>query len=157
MIQGDEPLVHPLMLSKMIEPFLHDNSIEVTNLMVRLKKIDHINSSDIVKVVINQNHDALYMSREAIPSSRNYKGNIIYFRQLGLIAFTRESINKFVSLKPTKLEIIESVDMNRFIENDIKIKMIETKLIVDGVDTPQDLIRVQNKMKKDDLYNLYKI
>ena len=61
-----------------------------------------------------------------------------------------------MSLDPSKLEIIESVDMNRFLENDITINMIETNLSVDGVDTPQDLIRVEKKMKKDELYKLYK-
>ena len=156
MIQGDEPLVHPQMLSEMITPFINDNNIEVTNLMVRLYEPEEISSADIVKVVFNQNNKALYMSREAIPSNRNYKSKVNYFRQLGLIAFKREAIINFISLDPTKLEIIESVDMNRFLENDITINMIETNLSVDGVDTPQDLIRVEKKMKKDELYKLYK-
>ena len=156
MIQGDEPLVHPQMLSKMITPFINVNNIEVTNLMVRLYEPEEISSADIVKVVVNHNNKALYMSREAIPSNRNYKSQVNYFRQLGLIAFKREAIINFISLDPTKLEIIESVDMNRFLENDITINMIETNLSVDGVDTPQDLIRVEKKMKKDELYKLYK-
>tara|TARA_B110000008_G_scaffold179585_1_gene178855 strand:+ start:4667 stop:5437 length:771 start_codon:yes stop_codon:yes gene_type:complete len=156
MIQGDEPLVHPQMLSKMIIPFINDNNIEVTNLMVRLYEPEEISSADIVKVVVNHNNKALYMSREAIPSNRNYKSKVNYYRQLGLIAFKRDAIINFISLDPTKLEIIESVDMNRFLENDITINMIETNLSVDGVDTPQDLIRVEKKMKQDELYKLYK-
>ena len=80
MIQGDEPLVHPQMLSNMIIPFIGDNSIEVTNLMVRLHEPEEINSADIVKVVVNEQNKALYMSREAIPSNRNYKSNVNYFR-----------------------------------------------------------------------------
>ena len=157
MIQGDEPLVHPEMLSEMIMPFSYDNNIEVTNLMVRLYESEEINSADIVKVVVNHNNKALYMSREAIPSKRNYKSKVNYFRQLGLIAFKRAAIINFISLDPTKLEIIESVDMNRFLENDVTIHMIETNLKVDGVDTPLDLIRVEKKMKKDKLYELYKL
>ena len=156
MIQGDEPLVHPQMLSEMITPFINDNNIEVTNLMVRLYEPEEISSADIVKVVVNHNNKALYMSREAIPSNRNCKSKVNYFRQLGLIAFTRDAIINFMSLDPTKLEIIESVDMNRFLENDITINMIETNLNVDGVDTPSDLIRVEKKMKKDELFKLYK-
>ena len=62
----------------------------------------------------------------------------------------------FISLEPTKLEIIESVDMNRFLENDVTILMVETDLKVDGVDTPADLIRVEKKMKSDELFKLYK-
>lgn len=156
MIQGDEPLVHPQMLSNMIIPFIGDNSIEVTNLMVRLHEPEEINSADIVKVVVNEQNKALYMSREAIPSNRNYKSNVNYFRQLGLIAFKRDAIMNFISLSPTNLEIIESVDMNRFLENDITINMIETNLNVDGVDTPSDLNRVQTKMDQDELFKLYK-
>ncbi len=156
MIQGDEPLVHPEMLSKIIKPLRQDSYIEVTNLMVRLDEPEEINSADIVKVVVNQNNKALYMSREAIPSNRNYKNKVDYYRQLGLIAFKRDAILNFISLDPTKLEIIESVDMNRFLENDVMIQMVETNLNVDGVDTPLDLIRVENKMKKDNLYKSYK-
>jgi 3-deoxy-manno-octulosonate cytidylyltransferase (CMP-KDO synthetase) len=156
MIQGDEPLVHPQMLSEMITPLINDDNIQVTNLMVKLFEPEEISSADIVKVVVNHNNKALYMSREAIPSSRNYKSGINYFRQLGLIAFKREAIISFISLYPTKLEIIESVDMNRFLENEVTITMIETKLTVDGVDTPLDLIRVEEKMKQDELFKLYK-
>ncbi len=155
MIQGDEPLVHPQMLSKMIIPLINDNNIDVTNLMVRLYEPEEISSADIVKVVVNQNNEALYMSREAIPSNRTYKSKVNYFRQLGLIAFKREAIINFISLDPSRLEIIESVDMNRFLENNVTINMIETNLSVDGVDTPQDLIRVEKKMKNDELYELY--
>ena len=156
MIQGDEPLVHPQMLTEMITPIINNNDVDVTNLMVRLKEIKEINSADIVKVVVNFNNRALYMSREAIPSKRNYKDKVNYFRQLGLIAFKRQAIINFNLLNPTKLEIIESVDMNRLLENDISIQMIETFLTVDGVDTPKDLVRVEKKMKLDELYKAYK-
>ena len=105
MIQGDEPLVHPIMLFDIIKPLSSENNIDVTNLMVRLYEIEEINSSDIVKVVVNKNNKALYMSREPVPSNRNYKSKVNYFRQLGLIAFKRHAIMNFISLEPTKLEI----------------------------------------------------
>ena len=62
----------------------------------------------------------------------------------------------FIALETTELEKIESVDMNRFLENGISIHMVETKFEVDAVDTPDDLIRVEEKMKKDKLYQKYK-
>ena len=73
-----------------------------------------------------------------------------------MIAFTRESLLRFVVLKTTSLEIIESVDMNRFLEYGIPIHMVETKFEVDAVDTPEDLVRVEKKMKKDKLFESYK-
>ena len=110
------------------------------------------NSKSQAALTWNQNKQCVIRATSLV----DYKSNVNYFRQLGLIAFKREAIINFISLNPTKLEIIESVDMNRFLENDITINMIETNLSVDGVDTPQDLIRVEKKMRKDELYKLYK-
>jgi CMP-2-keto-3-deoxyoctulosonic acid synthetase len=97
------------------------------------------------------------MSREAIPSSKNFKGEMEVYRQLGLIAFTRKALLDFVNLEMTKLEIIESVDMNRFIENEILIFMRLTNHDADSVDTPEDLIRVDKKMAEDRLFEKYKL
>jgi len=155
MIQGDEPLVYPEMLNQIIQPF-SNKMISISNLMVKLDNINDIICANTVKVVMDKNKNALYMSREPIPSSKNYKSNVNYFRQLGLIAFRRNVLLDFIKLKPSKLEIIESVDMNRFLENNIPVHMVETNLEVDAVDTPDDLKRVSFKMKKDKLYNIYK-
>jgi 3-deoxy-manno-octulosonate cytidylyltransferase (CMP-KDO synthetase) len=155
MIQGDEPLVDPQMINEIVKPLLNGDKM-VSNLMVSLKTTGEINSPNNVKVVTDMNNNALYMSREPIPSKEKYNNKINYFRQLGLIAFTRKALLKFVDLKTTTLEIIESVDMNRFLEYGIPIHMVETKFEVDAVDTPQDLVRVEEKMKKDKLYESYK-
>jgi len=155
MIQGDEPLVDPSMIDDSIRPLLNGDK-QVSNLMVSLTTRSDVESPNNVKVVLGLNGDALYMSREPIPSKEKYSEEIQYFRQLGLIAFTRDALLNFVKLKMTKLEIIESVDMNRFLENGIPIHMVETKLEVDAVDTPDDLIRVVKKMENDLLYKNYK-
>lgn len=155
MIQGDEPLIDPEMISQVVNPLL-DGKRQVSNLMVSLTTDDEVNSPNNVKVVTDVNSNALYMSREPIPSKEKFKGQINYFRQLGLIAFTREALLGFIALQPSELEKIESVDMNRFLENGISIHMVETKFEVDAVDTPEDLIRVEGKMKKDKLYEKYK-
>ena len=155
MIQGDEPLVDPEMIDEIIKPLLSGDRI-VSNLMVKLTTQEEIKNPNTVKVVMDLNENALYMSREAIPSMEKFTEKIDYFRQLGLIAFTREALLKFIALKPTNLEIIESVDMNRFLEHNIPIHMVETMFEVDAVDTPEDLIRVEGKMRKDKLYELYK-
>ena len=154
MIQGDEPLVDPEMLNQIIKPFVNKN-ISVSNLMVKLNNLEDVNSPDTVKVVMDKNFNALYMSREPIPSSKNYNQKISYFRQLGLIAFKRDVLLAFINLQPSELEIIESVDMNRFLENNVPVYMVETKLLVDAVDTPQDLVRVEELMKKDKLFKRY--
>jgi len=154
MIQGDEPLVDPSMIDDSLRPLLNGDK-QVSNLMVSLTTRNDVENPNNVKVVMGLNGDALYMSREPIPSKEKYSDEIEYYRQLGLIAFTREALLKFIKLEMTKLEIIESVDMNRFLENGIPIHMVETTLEVDAVDTPDDLIRVEYKMKMDNLFKTY--
>jgi 3-deoxy-manno-octulosonate cytidylyltransferase (CMP-KDO synthetase) len=155
LIQGDEPLIHPEMISEVIEPLL-DGSRETSNLMMKLTTKEEINNPNNVKVAISKKSNALYMSREAIPSSTKYSNSIEFYRQLGLIAFTRKSLLNFVNLEMTKLETIESVDMNRFLENEIPIFMKLTNFDADSVDTPEDLVRVSNKMENDKLFVKYK-
>jgi len=156
MIQGDEPLINPCMINEVIEPLL-DGKYEVSNLMVRLKDLTEAENPNFVKVVTSTSGRALYMSREPIPSSTKYNEEIEYFRQLGLIAFTREAILSFVKLPTTRLEIIESVDINRFIENEVSVQMRLTDFEADSVDTIEDLTIVCDKMKMDSLFPLYKI
>ncbi len=155
MIQGDEPLLDPGMIREVIEPLL-DGTKLVSNLMVPLTTYDECLNPNNVKVVTDINMNAMYMSREAIPSKKKFKGEIKSYRQLGLIAFSREALLKFVNLETTPLEIIESVDMNRFLENGIPIQMLVSKYEADSVDTPEDLVRVSAKMGKDNLYVSYK-
>jgi 3-deoxy-manno-octulosonate cytidylyltransferase (CMP-KDO synthetase) len=155
MIQGDEPLIEPEMIKQVSIP-LQENKCQVSNLMVSLKKYDEINNPNNVKVVNNLEGNALYMSREPIPSSQKFHANINYYRQLGLIGFTRYALLRFIELAPSKLEIIESVDMNRFLENGISIHMVETTFEVDAIDIPEDLARVELKMKNDKVFQKYK-
>ena len=106
LIQGDEPLIHPEMIREVIEPLLSGEK-QVSNLMMKLNSEDEVNNPNNVKVVTSLQGNALYMSREAIPSDKKFKGSIDVYRQLGLIAFTRDALLRFVSLEMTKLEIIE--------------------------------------------------
>ena len=154
LIQGDEPLIHPEMIREVIEPLLTGEN-QVSNLMMKLHSEDEVNNPNNVKVVTSLQGNALYMSREAIPSVKKYIGSVDVYRQLGLIAFTRNALLRFISLEMTKLEIIESVDMNRFIENEIPIYMRTTNHEADSVDTPEDLDRVEKKMITDSLFQIY--
>tara|TARA_B100001250_G_scaffold149451_1_gene128037 strand:+ start:34442 stop:35209 length:768 start_codon:yes stop_codon:yes gene_type:complete len=155
MMQGDEPLVDPTMIDDSIKPLIYDKK-QVTNLMRRIDNLDEVNNPNNVKVVIDSKGNSIYMSREPIPSAKKFEKKIEFYRQLGIISFTRNALIKFIKLETSSLEIIESIDMNRFIENRIPIFMVETKSEVDAVDTPIDLKRVTNKMKKDKLFQHYK-
>jgi len=156
MVQGDEPLINPDMLREAVEPFIDNPNRKVVNLMSELKTEDEKNNSNNVKVVFGKNKDALYMSREAIPSNQKYLNIFKTYRQLGLIAFKRSALIDFVNFKTTNLEIIESVDMNRLLENNIPIYMQETNYQSDAVDTISDLEKVSYKMENDDIFKNYK-
>lgn len=156
MIQGDEPLIDPNMINEAILP-LKDHGGFVSNLMSKLNNFDEAQNPNFVKVVTTIEGDALYLSREPIPSSQKYSNSVSYYRQLGLIAFSREALLKFIYLQTTPLEIIESVDMNRFLENNIPIKMKVTEYEADSVDTKEDLERVVEKMKIDKTFLKYKL
>lgn len=157
MIQGDEPLLHPDMLKEAVEPLLEEgNTSMVANLMRELPTDEERINPNNVKVATDVHGHALYMSREPIPSQKKFKGEIKAFRQLGLIAFKREALLQFVSLPTTPLEIIESVDMNRFLEHSVPIRMIATEHPADSVDTLEDLQRVSVIMKDDKLFDAYK-
>ena len=156
MVQGDEPLVDPEMINAVVAPLISGNN-QVSNLMSPLNGLKEIENYNFVKVVTGIDGKALYMSREPIPSSNKYHQAISYYRQLGLIAFSREALLKFVNLATTPLEMIESVDMNRFLENNIPIQMTATHLAADSVDTEEDLERVKIKMRDDLLFLKYKL
>ena len=156
MIQGDEPLIDPEMINQSVIPLLSGEN-QVSNLMSRLNSLEEARNTNYVKVVSSLNGNALFMSRELLPSPSKYSKPIDYYRQLGLIAFTRNAILKFITLPTTSLEIIESIDMNRFLEHEFPIKMIITNYPADSVDTIEDLNNVIFKMKNDKLYDKYKM
>ena len=155
MIQGDEPMIYPEMISAGIKPLINDPSLPITNLMSKINSQSEWEDINEVKVVVDNHNCAMYFSREPIPSNKKYSGDIIAYKQVCIISFQRDYLLKYCSIKPTPLEIIESVDMNRILENNIKIKMIETDKSTFAVDTKNDLINVESLMKNDDLVIAY--
>jgi 3-deoxy-manno-octulosonate cytidylyltransferase (CMP-KDO synthetase) len=155
MVQGDEPLTRPEMIDEALQPLLTDPAIQITNLIGRIRNDAEVNSPNEVKVVVDINGDALYFSREPIPSSRKTKGAVPYFKQVPIIPFRRDFLLQYNKMAPTPLEIIESVDMLRIIERGIKIRMIETRYEVKAVDVPEDVPLVERAMRSDELYARY--
>jgi len=156
MVQGDEPMVAPEMIKAAVNPMLGDPSIQVVNLMARMKTVDEFEDPNEVKVVVGLNNRALYFSREPIPSRRKGVMNVPMFKQVCIIPFRRDYLLEFNSLPATPLERIESVDMMRVIEHGEHVYMVITDAETLSVDTPEDLKRVVELMKEDALINGYK-
>jgi len=155
MIQGDEPMILPEMISDGIQPLLNDPTTAVTNLMTIIKSKTEWENPNEVKVVVDNQKYALYFSREPIPSAKKYTERIIALKQVCIISFKRDYLLQYCKLSPTPLEIIESVDMNRLLESGIKVKMVMTNQSTYAVDTPKDLEYVADQMKNDSLVNSY--
>jgi len=156
MVQGDEPLTFPQMIDESVEPMLKDSSLVITNLVSDIDSEEAFENSNEVKVVMDQNNNALYFSREAIPSRKKGVLNVPMKKQVCVIPFKRDFLLKYNKMSPTPLEIIESVDMMRILENGGKVKMCETKYKTKAVDSKEDLDMVIKIMKTDQLFETYK-
>lgn len=155
MIQGDEPMLHPDMIELAVHPLLEDPSVQITNLMSELKSSEEENDPNEVKVVVDRFNNALYFSREPIPSRKKGAKGFKCLKQVCIIPFRRDFLLKFNEMTQTPLEIIESVDMLRLIENGYQVKMVMSNYETYSVDTPQDLNNVETMMKADPLVNGY--
>ena len=153
-LQGDEPLVYPEMIEMVVQPLLDDPTLSNVNLA---RKVDYEEAVNIheVKLVYDLNHNAILFSREPIPSKFMGDKKIPYYVQGGIFPFTKASLQDYTNLESTPLEIIESIDMLRFIENGRKIRVVETELETYSVDIPSDVEKVVRVMKNDKLIDLY--
>ena len=146
MVQGDEPMTDPRMLSDVLRPFTDDPNLQVVNLYADIQPGEFA-STNCVKVVMDLVGNALYMSRAPIPVSMDGIERPSG-KQLGLIAFRRQALQKFTELTPTPLEVNESVDMLRFLEHGIEIRMQRTIYRTHAVDIPSDIAEVERLMKQ---------
>jgi 3-deoxy-manno-octulosonate cytidylyltransferase (CMP-KDO synthetase) len=144
MVQGDEPMIHPDMISEAVEPMLHDSSLQVVNLLGKIESTAEFEDRNCIKVVCDLQGNALYFSREPIPTRA--KGSVSMAKQVCVIPFRRDFLLTYTRLAPTPLEIAESVDMMRVLEHGMKLRMVPTRHDSHAVDTPRDLELVSRLM-----------
>ncbi len=147
MVQGDEPMTHPNMIDEAIKPMLSDETILVTNLVANIENEEDFNDRNCIKVVCDLNSNALYFSREPIPTQFKER-NVPMFKQVCVIPFKRDFLLEYIRLEPTPLEIVESVDMMRVLEHGYKVLMVPTSYDTKAVDTLEDLKKVEQIINK---------
>lgn len=145
-IQGDEPLITPKMIDQVIEPFIENSFKGVMTLKTRITKEYDILDPNIVKVVTNTNNKALYFSRSPIPYSESAREGV-YYKHIGLYAYPRDVLNQISNFPISEIEKQEGLEQLRFLDNGIPIMVLETLCDTIGIDTPNDLVRVEKLLK----------
>lgn len=148
MVQGDEPLLIPDAISKVVQPLLDDPALEVVNLLSPLASAEDYANPNIVKAVCDQHGDVIFLTRAPVPYFRQ-RLSVPVYRQTGIMAFRASFLPRFSLLPETALERAESVDMLRAIEHGIRIAGTVAPYSTVGVDHPADVAVVENVLRTD--------
>jgi 3-deoxy-manno-octulosonate cytidylyltransferase (CMP-KDO synthetase) len=143
MVQGDEPMVRPEMVAIVIESLHLNAKVQCVNLAAPILSESDLFDPNTIKLVTNHAGDALYFSRQPIPHNGGrpfVPGRTL--KQVCVIGFRRRALQRFAALPPHPLELAESVDMLRFLEHGIPVRIVPTATVTQAVDTPADLARV---------------
>lgn len=140
-VQGDEPFIDELSLSKLIEVFKNDikKEVDLASLKVEITNKEDIENPNNVKVITDVNNMAIYFSRSVIPFHRDSSVDVKYYKHKGVYAFRKQALLDFYNTPITPLEAAEKIEAIRYQEIGKKIKMVETSVEALGIDTPEDL------------------
>lgn len=137
-VQGDEPLVDSATITKLARTLAASGKIAMITSASAFEAGDDVNNPNAVKVVTDRAGDALYFSRSPIPYIRSATPGLRFLRHQGIYGYTMDLLFQFVKWKPTLLEMAESLEQLRALENGVKIRVVEVKHLSVGVDTPED-------------------
>lgn len=145
-IQGDEPMLEPSAIEAVFAPLLADPNLSMASLMCPCPEHEKDNPA-CVKVVCDQNSDALYFSRARLPFPRNSSDAAIVMQHIGLYAYRCSFLATYAALPPTPLEQTEQLEQLRALENGYRIRMTQIQKAPVGVDTPEDLERARELLR----------
>jgi 3-deoxy-manno-octulosonate cytidylyltransferase (CMP-KDO synthetase) len=153
-VQGDEPLIDPEMIDQAIRPLLEDATIDMGTLAAPILHEEEFHNPNVVKVVCDRNGFALYFSRSPIPCERDRTAltsvaALTAWKHIGLYVYRRKFLLRFAGLPETRLEQLEKLEQLRALEHGVPIKVVETAGTSIGVDTPEDLARIETRLQSD--------
>ncbi len=149
-VQGDEPLIEPEMINSIINSFKEDDTISMSTLKYKIDSIEEIENLNYVKVITDKKGYALYFSRSVIPYPRKLDIQN-YYKHVGIYGYKRDFVVEYAKMEPTPLELSESLEQLRALENGYRIKVIETPYKIIGVDTQEELEKVREYIKENGL------
>lgn len=147
-IQGDEPYIHPEQIDLLCSAF-DDNETSLATLVKKISTTDELFNHNNVKVVLNKRKEAIYFSRSPIPYNRNFPEQewlkySTYYKHIGIYGYRTPALIELSRLTKTNLEITESLEQLRWIENGYVIRTEITSMESISIDTPDDLLKIKN-------------
>ncbi len=140
-VQGDEPLIEGKLIDALVAEFVNDETLQMATVATELTDEAEMNNPNNVKVTFDNYNDALYFSRSLIPYPRN-SGKAKVYKHIGIYAYRRNFLLEYAKMESTPLEQAESLEQLRALENGYKIRVIVSDCQFVGVDTEEDLKRV---------------
>ena len=149
-IQGDEPLVNPMMIDDLVGAMKEDKALAMATVVKKSYSTEEFRSPDVVKAILDQNRYAVYFSRSPIPTllTPDEKEGRYFYKHIGLYAYTKDFLFTFKKLPASYLETQERLEQLRAIEHGYRIKVIETEFETIGIDTPEDLEFAKTVLQK---------
>ncbi|MBN2789518.1 MAG: 3-deoxy-manno-octulosonate cytidylyltransferase [Candidatus Delongbacteria bacterium] len=145
-IQGDEPLIDPSVIDKTVEELVRSSDAVCSTPVKKISERAELDNMNVVKAVMDKNNNAMYFSRSEIPSNRVTTD--IKYKHIGLYCYKFGFLKKYVEMDRTPNEIAESLEQLRILENGYKIKCVEVDYDSIGVDTEEDLEKVEAILRK---------
>ena len=149
-IQGDEPLINPMVIDDLVRAMQDDKTISMATVVKKSNSMEEFKSPDVVKAILDENNFAMYFSRSPVPTllKLDAKGSYFY-KHIGIYAYNKDFLFTFKKLPESYLEKNERLEQLRALEGGYKIKAIETKFETVGVDTPEDLELARTILEKE--------
>lgn len=146
-IQGDEPFIEPRQINQLVD-LISQNDIQIASLVKTIDDEDELFSPNTVKVVMDKGFKALYFSRNPIPFMRNmareeWLSKGVFYQHIGIYAYKAATLRQIAAMQPTALEVAESLEQLRWIENGLSVHLAVTSSRNVSIDTPNDLFKAE--------------
>lgn len=146
-IQGDEPMINSEMVEDLIRCFL-DSNVYMGTLKKEINNKSELDNPNVVKVITDSHNDAIYFSRYCLPYNRDGR-KVVHYKHVGAYGYKVSFLKQYSKMPKSFLELAESLEQLRVIENGFKIRVNETNVHTIGIDTPEQLKIVEEFMKKN--------
>jgi 3-deoxy-manno-octulosonate cytidylyltransferase (CMP-KDO synthetase) len=146
-VQGDEPMISPRLIDQLARTLLDEPEVEMITAANRFAPGEDVTNPNAVKVVLDQDSNALYFSRAPIPFPRDGISLVPHYRHQGIYGYSLRLLLKFVKWKPTRLEQTEQLEQLRALEHGVRIRVVVTSRISAGVDRPEDVAVVERMLR----------